>query len=39
MNLMFFVTENEVFFEKIEIYSDLKQKSVSGSDYESSFYL
>ena len=36
---MFLVPENEFFFEETEFYSDLKQKSVSDSDYESSFYL
>ena len=39
MNSMFLTPENNVFFEKIEFYSDLKQKAVSDSDYESSFYL
>ena len=28
-----------IFFEKSEFYSDLKQKAVSDSDYESSFFL
>ena len=39
MNSMFLTPENNAFFEKIEFYSDLKQKAVSDSDYESSFYL
>ena len=39
MNSMFLTPENNVFFEKTEFYSDLKQKAVSDSDYESSFYL
>ena len=39
MNSMFLTPENNVFFEKIEFYSDLKQKAVSDSDYESSLYL
>lgn len=30
--------ENETFFEKTEFYSDLKQKAVSESEYENSFY-
>ena len=38
MNSMFLTPENNVFFEKTEFYSDLKQKAVSDSDYESSFY-
>ena len=28
-----------IFFEKSQFYSDLKQKAVSDSDYESSFFL
>ena len=39
MNSMFLTPENDVFFEKNEFYSDLKQKTVSDSDYESSFFL
>ena len=39
MNSFFIVSENDVFFEKTEFYSDLKQKAVSDSDYESSYYL
>ena len=39
MNSMFLTPENNAFFKKIEFYSDLKQKAVSDSDYESSFYL
>ena len=39
MNSIFLTPENNVFFEKTEFYSDLKQKAVSDSDYESSFYL
>ena len=31
--------ENGIFFEKSEFYSDLKQKSVSNEDYDSSLYL
>ena len=41
MNSMFLTTENDgFFFEKSEFYSesDLKQKTVSDSDYESSFF-
>ena len=39
MNSMFLTPEDDVFFEKSEFYSDLKQRAVSDSDYESSFYL
>ena len=39
MNSMFLTPENDVFFEKSEFYSDLKQKAASDSDYESSFFL
>ena len=39
MNSMFLTPENNVFFEKTEFYSDLKQKAVSDSGYENSFYL
>ena len=39
MNSMFLTPENNVFFEKTEFYSDLKQKAVSDSDYESLFHL
>ena len=39
MNSMFLTPENNVFLEKTEFYSDLKQKAVSDSDYESSFNL
>ena len=39
MNSMFLTPENNVFFEKTEFYSDLKQKTVSDSGCESSFYL
>ena len=39
MNSMFLTPENNVFFEKTEFYSDLRQKAVSDSDYENSFYL
>ena len=39
MNSMFLTPENDVFFEKSEFYSNLKQKAVSDSDYESSFFL
>ena len=38
-NSFFITPENDVFFEKTEFYSDLKQRAVSGSDYESSYYL
>ena len=40
MNSMFLTTENDVFFQKSEFYSEsgLKQKAVSDSDYESSFF-
>ena len=31
--------ENDVFFEKSEFYSDLKQKALRDSDYESSLFL
>ena len=39
MNSIFLTPENDVYFEKSEFYSDLKQKAVSHSDYESSFFL
>ena len=40
INSMFLTPENDVFFEKSEFYSDLKQKIVvSDSDYEISFFL
>ena len=38
-NSFFITPENDVFFEKTEFYSDLKQRAVSDSDYESSYYL
>ena len=31
--------ENDIFFEKSECYSKLKQKFVSDKEYENSFYL
>ena len=36
---MFLTPENDAFFEKSEFYSNLKQKAVNDSDYESSFFL
>ena len=39
MNSMFLTPENDVFLEKSKFYSNLKQKAVSHSDYESSFFL
>ena len=39
VNSLAITPENGIFFEKIEIYSDLKQKSVVDEDYESSMYL
>ena len=36
---MFLTPENVFFKKKTEFYSDFKQKAVSDSDYESSFYL
>ena len=39
MNSMFLTPENDVFFEKSEFCSDLKQREVSDSDYESSVFL
>ena len=39
MNYMFLTPENDVFFQKSEFYSDLKQRAISDNDYESSFYL
>ena len=40
MNSMFLTPENNGFFlEKGKFYSNLKQKAVSDSDYESSFFL
>ena len=39
MNSMFLTPENVFFLKKPEFYSDFKQKAVSDSDYESSFYL
>ena len=38
-NSFFIIPESDVFFNKTEFYSDLKQKAVSDSDYESSYYL
>ena len=39
LNSMFLTPENDVFFEKSEFYSNLKEKTVSDSGYESSFFL
>ena len=39
MTSMFLTLENDAIFEKSEFYCDLKQKAVSDSDYESSFFL
>ena len=39
VNSLAITPENGIFFEKSEIYSDLKQKSVVDEDYESSMYL
>ena len=39
MNPMFLTPENDVFFEKSEFFSDLKQNAMSDSDYGSSFFL
>ena len=39
INSMFLTPEKNAVFEKTEFYSDLKQKGVSDSDNESSFYL
>lgn len=39
MSYMFLTPENDVFFQKSEFHSDLKQRAVSDNDYESSFYL
>ena len=39
MNSIFITPENDVVLENSEFYSDLKQKTVSDSDYESSFFL
>ena len=39
MNSMFLSPENDVYFEKSEFYSNLKQKVVSDSDYENSISL
>ena len=39
MNSMFLSPENDVYFEKNEFYSNLKQKVVSDSDCESSIFL
>ena len=36
---MFLTPENDVFFEKSEFYSNLKQKAMSDRDYESSIFL
>ena len=36
---MFLTPENDVFFEKSEFYSNLKQKAIRDSDYKSSFFL
>ena len=38
-NSMSLIPENDIFFEKSEFYSNFKQKSVSGEDYDSSLYL
>ena len=39
MNSMFLTPENDVFFEKSGFCSNLKQKVVSHSDFERSFFL
>ena len=39
MSYMFLTPENDVFFQKSELHSDLKQRAVSDNDYETSFYL
>ena len=38
MGSMFLTPEDEVFFEKSEFYSNLKQRALSDSEYESSFF-
>ena len=39
MNSMLLTPDNDVFLEKSEFYSNLKQNTVSDSDYESFFFL
>ena len=39
MHSLFSNPENGIFFEKPEIFSQLKQKAVNDSDYQTSFYL
>ena len=39
MNSILLTPQNDVFFEKSEFYSNLRQKTVIHSDYESSLFL
>ena len=39
MHSLFSTLENGIFFEKPEFFSELKQKAVSHSDYQTSVYL
>ena len=39
MHSLFSTPKNGIFFEKPEFSSELKQKAVNDSDYQTSFYL
>ena len=39
MHSLFSTPENGFFFKKPELFSELKQKAVNDSDYQTSFYL
>ena len=39
MHSLFSTPENWIFFEKPECFSELKQKAVNDSDYQTSFHL
>ena len=39
MHSLFSTPKNGFFFEKPELFSELKQKAVNDSDYQTSFYL
>ena len=39
INSFFLTPENGTFFEKIEVFRELKNRGVSDSSYENSFYL
>ena len=38
-SFFFLITENKVFWEKTDFFSELKQREVKDSDYENYFYL